>query len=65
MAYLCVFAAIWLAYYTWQGRVPYTWNPGEENEPGQAMRRGQRVLFGVGAVVFAVLGWVFLHPFPR
>jgi hypothetical protein len=63
VAYLCVGLAIWMSYHTWRGTVPYVWNPGEKNEPGQPMRRGQRFLFGVGSLLFAALGWLFLHPF--
>jgi len=62
MSYLCLAAGLWLLYVTWDGVVPTGLAAWGKNESGQKMRRGQRILFGVGGLLFLGLSFIFRKP---
>jgi len=59
-AYVCIGLGLWLPYVTWGGVVPDGRSVWGKSEPGQRMRLGQRILFGVGGLLFLGLGVLFL-----
>jgi hypothetical protein len=52
MFYVSVGLGLWLLYLTWGGVVPDSRAVWGKSEVGQRMRLGQRILFGVGGVLF-------------
>jgi hypothetical protein len=60
MAYVCLGLGLWLLYVTWGGVVPDGRTVWGKSEAGQRMRPGQRILFGVGGMLFLGLGVLFL-----
>lgn len=54
--YVSLGVGLWLLYVTWGGVVPYGRTVWGKREAGQKMRPGQRILFGVGGILFLGLG---------
>ena len=59
MDYLCLALGVWLLFLTWGGAVPNGHVMWGKDHAGQKMRLGQRILFGVGGIVFLGLGVLF------
>jgi hypothetical protein len=52
MTRICLVLGVWLLYVTWKGVVPEGPKAWGKSEAGQRMRRGQRMLYGIGAFIF-------------
>jgi hypothetical protein len=61
MVYMCLGISLWLLYVTWGGVMPNGHTVRGKNEAGQKMRPGQRILFGVGGLLFLGLAFVFFR----